>query len=618
MFFKPRFWNKGDAVSLDRHCAITGAQGYAVDVLEQLVAQAQDGEIKKIVCVSALPEPLGELPREEGYAVAVEGDTVTLYGENERAVIYAAVTLQQMIGEGELCHGLLMDAPDCAFRGYRVFLPSRSGMDDFKKMVDTIVYYKYNAISLEVGGAMEYKRHPEINAAWKDFVVETHRYSGRAGEIQSSMPWSKNSIHTDNAEGDVLTQEEVRQVVAYCRSRGLEVYPEVPTMSHSDYICLAHPEIAERQDDPYPDTYCPNHPDTYPIVFDILEEIIDVFQPNWVNIGHDEMYSIGVCPRCKETEPHVLYANDIIKLHDWLAERGIRTIMWGEKLLPVITKEGKHYGGTGGRRISSDGKEYEALPVIFYCQDMLPRDIVMLNWYAPFGIQYDYVYHTHGYAMAFGNMAAVSLSDWRRRRELGAIGGACSNWCSNKPIYMQRNNQYFNLIYGAFALWSTEFDDPMRPYLRKATFEECFRLKYGSLQPKNMIWVSHTTDHYIPFRSFNDGVFIEPEKYGLGAYRVEYTDGSIASLPVVYGENVSYCGIRCEMGDEIDNSGFDDAANLSDNALNEISYSTLPFVSGGKTYYKTAYVDPHPEKEIASLTFVPCKDVSVDVLEWHR
>ena len=30
-------------------------------------------------------------------------------------------------------------------------------------MIDLLVYYKYNSIILEIGGAMEYKRHPEIN-----------------------------------------------------------------------------------------------------------------------------------------------------------------------------------------------------------------------------------------------------------------------------------------------------------------------------------------------------------------------------------------------------------------------------------------------------------------------
>jgi hexosaminidase len=47
---------------------------------------------------------------------------------------------------------------------------------------------------------------------------------------------------------------------------------------------MAHPEIREREGDAYPDTYCPNHPDTYPLVFDVLEEVIEVFEPKVINI----------------------------------------------------------------------------------------------------------------------------------------------------------------------------------------------------------------------------------------------------------------------------------------------------------------------------------------------
>ena len=330
------------------------------------------------------------------------------------------------------------------------------------------------------------------------------------------------------------------------------------------------------------------------------------------------MYSIGLCERCKNTDPHILYVNDITKIHDWLAERGIRTMMWGDKLLPVITPEGKHYGGAGGRRISSCGKEFEPQPVLFYCQNLLPKDILMLNWYFPFGIQYDYVYHTHGYPVIFGNMTADSVENWRQRINLGVQGGFCSNWGSSNPIYMQRNNQYFNLIYGAYALWSAEYDNPMFSQVKRATFEECFRLKYGDLRPKDHLFVTHTTTLHIPFQSFYDGKFIEPEKYALGHYLVRYTDGTEVKLPVTYGENISYCGIRCDFEEGMDDVAFDDTVNLTDKALNEVSCSTIPCVKEGKTFYTTAYANPHPEKEIASFSYEPIKDAEVITLSWSE
>ncbi|MGC8001116.1 hypothetical protein, partial [Salmonella enterica] len=73
----------------------------------------------------------------------------------------------------------------------------------------------------------------------------------------------------------------------------------VPSLGHCDYLMLGHPEIAEIPEDPYPDTYCPSNPASYELLFDVLDEIVNVFKPGVINIGHDEYYSIAMCEHCK-------------------------------------------------------------------------------------------------------------------------------------------------------------------------------------------------------------------------------------------------------------------------------------------------------------------------------
>ena len=616
MFFDPLYYKKGKKRALSSRCKVVGADGYSASLLQDLIAEYGEPDGISVIRVHpVLPDFYDAPTREEGYAMEITEGEIRLFGITERARIYAAVTLCQMANHEGIHTGRIYDAPDCAFRGYRVNLPSRKGFEDFYRMVDTLVYYKYNALSLEIGGAMEYKRHPRINEVWRGFAEETHRYSGRTEEIQNGYGWSKNSIHTENAEGDILTQDEVRVLVAYARERGLEVYPEVPTLSHSDYICMAYPELAERKEDPYPDTYCPNHPDTYGVVFDVLEEILLVFNPKIVNIGHDELYTACVCDRCKGLLPDEVYVKDITVIHDWLAERGIRTMMWGEKLLPVITENGRRYGGAGGRYIRRDGTELEPHPVLFYCQSKLPRDILMLHWYYSFGIQYDYVYHTHGYTALYGNMCARLVKEWRRRRELGMNGGAPSNWGSSDPVYMQRNAQYFDLVFGAYALWSHTYDDPDRPRLELATFRECFHRKYGNGKAGEYITVTHTAEHRIPYRPFHCGIFIDPEVYHLGQYRLRYTDGEEVFFDVIYGENISSSSLSCVYGE--DDTEFD-PDTLCESALYEISYSTIPSVIDQKTYYTTRFKNPYPEKEIAEFTYLPKQEVSVTVKSFEK
>ena len=608
MFFEPQFWDKGTPVTLSA-AALTNGTGYAAEIVQKCITEygTADGTVKTVRFADTLSDG-ASVSGEEAYAIVITDTEVILYGETERARIYAAVTLLHMNVCGEMCLGRLEDAPDCAFRGYRVYLPGRKSFKEFFDMIDTIVYYKYNCVFLEIGGAMEYKRHPEINEAWEAFAADTHRYSGRAHEIQMGYDWQKNSIHTDNGEGDILTQDEVRTLIEYCRARGLDVYPEVPTLSHSDYICLAHPELREREEDPYPDTYCPNHPDVYKLVFDIMDEVIAVFEPTIVNIGHDEFYTMCRCPRCKDSRPDDIYAEDVKRIHAYLTERGIRTAMWGEKLLPVVTQNGSTFGGSEAYRHPK-----WKYPAVYTCQSKLPKDILMLHWYYAFGMQYDFVYHPHGYEAIYGNMCADGVQYWRDRRRYGMKGGFCSNWGSNHPEYMQRNCQYFHLIFGAFALWSKTYDNDRQNEIVTRTFTEAFRLHYGKAD-EGYIRITHTTKKNIPYKVFYDGVFIEDELYHMGNYRVTYTDGTTALFEVKYGTNITNSAIPYATADDAES--FDpDTLNRASSALLEVSYSTLPCVEGGKTWYTTAYKNPHPEKEIEKIEYVPDTDDTVEILK---
>lgn len=594
MFFEIDKKLDGDPVRLCNNITVEG-EGYARDVALECAERfgAEDGTVKSIRFV----------PGEgESYSIDVRDCEIVVSGH----VIYGAVTLLQLCEFGELCEGKLEDSPDCEFRGYRVYLPGRKFFSDFKNMVDTLAYYKYNYLSVEIGGAMEYKRHPEINEAWRAFAEETHKYSDRTLEIQKGFPWAKDSIHTENGDGDILTQDEVRELIEYARYRGLKVYPEAPTMSHTDYICLAHPEIREREEDPYPDTYCPNHPDTYKIVFDILDEIIDVFQPEVINIGHDELYSVGLCPRCRDKHPDELYAQDITKIHDYLAERGIKTMMWGEKLLPVVLTRGRTYGGAGSRR---PNKEY---PPLFLCQYMIPNDVIMLHWYHSFGEQYDFVYHTHGFPVVYGNLSLDRFEAWRRRKSRGKVlGGSFSNWGSNETEYMQRNCQFMRIIFGAYAFWSKTYDTPDNERVLYLTYEEAYRRHFGD---GHAVVFEHNTDVFMPYEPFYCGKFIDEKACRLGDYKVTHSDGSVELFPVKYGTNISNEDMPVTLKEFAEKYG---RSSTDEVALGEICYSVIPLRKNGKTYFRTQFEDKRPDTEIASVEFIPARDCKVD-FTWYR
>ncbi|MBP3435620.1 MAG: family 20 glycosylhydrolase [Clostridia bacterium] len=526
----------------------------------------------------------------EAFAISIGKKTV-VWAAAPEGFIYAAVTLLSLAETDELAEGFIYDYPCDDIRGYRTFLPPRDRFDDFREMVDFLAYYKYNCLMLEVGGAMEYKRHPEINETWVKLCEDINAYSGRGNEIQRSFGWSKNSFHCDNAGGGYLTQDEVRELVAYCRSRGIDVIPECPTFSHCDYLVMAHPEIAERSNDPYPDSYCPNHPDTYTYVFDILEEVIEVFRPKAINIGHDEAYSVSICPKCKNTPAPKGYADDVWKIRNFLAEKGVHVYMWGEKLLKSYTNDGHPVGGTGTKGWS---------PRLYPCRDLLPRDITFMHWYWPFNPKYDDVYHDRNMDVVYGNVSAKSVREWDSRRKRGIHGGFVGNWGSCEEEYMQRNLQYFDLVTTAYAFWCDDFEAMGSEAQLDIAAKELYRLK--NLKIKHPITVVHATSHKIPFELFYDGVFITDEKYVLGNYELTYADGMTALLPVKYGTNIST--------DTFENY-------TTDNAFREVTYSTLPRMANGRFVYECTYENPKPGVPVVAFRYVPVeamKDVAVDVL----
>lgn len=601
MFFKPKFYE------VDRKRPLCFSRETKLEIPETKTAaflrdtflntfsgvspSKKGNNCQKLVLKTGIPKGVAKKCSADGnaeeYAI-VFGETAYIYANRESGLVHGMMTLASL--KSKTCEGLLYDKPVCSVRGYRVYLPGRENIPVFKNMIDFLAEYKYNSVILEIGGAMEYKRHPKINEKWVEFCDECYADPKRADVIQhKTYTWEKDSIHCENGDGGVLTQEECRMLADYCASRGIEVIPEIPTLSHSDYICLAYPEIAERQDDAYPDTYCPNHPDTYKYVFDIIDEVVDVFKPRQVHIGHDEAYTLGICERCKHISPVELYVNDIIKINDYLKTKDIVSSMWAEKLLKAFTKAGTPIGGNGRAGFRNGGQW--STPALWQCRDMLPKDMLYAHWYWEFGNHHDRIFHDRGYKMFFGNLSAMQINDWKMRIDWGAMGGWVSNWGSFEEEYMQRNIQYFDLITAADAFWNCDFDSKNKKRTLKRAMTEAYNHKWKNTD--NTVTIRHRTIENMPHEFFWCGVFIQDEKYHIGNYEVEYADGEKVLFPVKYGTNIG--------GKTIQNYPMN-------KELLQLAGAVLPVGENGNLFYECKFLDPKPDADIVSIKYIPIKE----------
>ena len=595
------------AVTAQTEIALTGAfcDSYLKDTIKEKIAGKSEGvPCKKITFAVGIPADVkAEIEKttpvsgnSEEHAVVV-GEEIFVYATEEKGLLYGISVLLHLVNSDELSERLIYDYPVCGVRGYRVFLPGRKNIGVFKNVVDLLAYYKYNAIMLEIGGAMEYKKHPEINEEWVKFCEKEKEIPGYWGKVKASHYYMKNALHFENGDGGFLTQDECRELAAYCRERGLDVIPECPTLSHCDYMLFPHPEFAERQGDLIPDTYCPNHPGIYDYVFEVLGEVIDVFQPTKINIGHDEFYSMCICDRCKGLDPVDLYIEDIKKISAFLESRGVETYMWGEKMLKAVSPRGSHYGGWYTEKVYPDGTRFQ-VPDFYHCATKMPKNVTYINWYWYFTEDMDKVYHENGYKVIYGNFSAIQCPNFRNRVNWGTNGGFISNWGFFEDEYMQRNCQYYTLISSAYCFWCDDYQFEKAAEIDAKVMLENYNRHYLGI--KNPIKVVHTTDHVVPYHEFWNGPIIIDEEHIHGHYKMTYVDGESVFFPVKHGKNITdwYAGGE---------SDADLADRCGSSAYCELSGSSLPIRINDKFWYECQYENPHPEKEVKSFEYIPAK-----------
>lgn len=408
--------------------------------------------------------------RAESYVLRVTADAVLVAGADNAGAFYGLQSLRQLIARGDdgpFIRGVAVeDHPHLPFRAIRLYLPGRDNIAFFKRFLrDFMALYKFNRVFLEVNASMRFERRPELNAGWIDFAKDlyyTQRYNPR-GPNQTSQ----NSAHHDTADGDILEKEEVADLVDYARRLHIEMVPEIPTLTHAYYLLTRHKHLGLIPGAEWPDTYNPAHPEVYTLVFDVLDEYIEVMKPSMVHIGHDEMFfPIELMGDTGGRSILELYAHDVNRLHAHLTAKGIKVAMYGDHLVESVR-------GVGKKPIkSSSGWEYHmpgALPPE-QVRDLIPKDILVLNWFwhdiraaEGRGEPTDMLISELGFPQAFINFSP-HIENWgRRSARPGVIGGSPSSWAGTTEYTFGKDLMVAILGTGNL-MWSTHWPEITEVY----------------------------------------------------------------------------------------------------------------------------------------------------------
>ena len=396
-----------------------------------LIGSAANPLISQYCAVHHLGVSVGD-PGPEGYVLRSEPGLVIVAGSDDRGAFYGLQSLRQLLhrdGDRTAIYGVLIrDWPDKPFRGITLFLPGRNNIPYFKRFIrDFMALYKYNTLIMQMNASMRLERHPELNTGWIKFAQDT-TYSRRNYPPGIPHEIEQNATHQDLADGDILEKDEVADLARWVRRYHIDLIPELPSFTHAYYLLSEHKDLSEVPGEKWPDTFCPENPKSYELLFDVFDEYIEVLKPRMIHVGHDELFiPVGACPRCKDKDIGERYGEDVRKTHDYLASRGIQMAMWGDMLLQDVRGAGLQ------QRKAPDGWVHYVPGglTLEQVERLIPKDVLIFNWFWGEGDkpeQNEASLDEMGFRQIYGNFGPEIERYEVRRKRSTLLGGAPSAW----------------------------------------------------------------------------------------------------------------------------------------------------------------------------------------------
>ncbi|MFT7421652.1 MAG: N-acetyl-beta-hexosaminidase [Arcticibacterium sp.] len=238
-------------------------------------------------------------------------------------------------------------------RGLAIAAPEKEHVDAFVKFMDEeFGPRKINTLILRVDYNYSYKSHPEL------------------------------------VDENALSSEDVAKMVVVAKKHGISLIPQINLLGHqswhstSEKLLEVYPEFDEtpgiklpeeyvwpNDDGLYCKSYCPLHPGVHKVVFELVDEILEVFEAEGFHAGMDEVFYIGHedCLRCQGRDKAELFAGELTKIRNHLALSGKRLWIWGDRLL-----DGKTTGI--GLWEASYNNTHKAI-------DLIPKDVMICDWH---------------------------------------------------------------------------------------------------------------------------------------------------------------------------------------------------------------------------------------------
>lgn len=261
------------------------------------------------------------------YTVSVTPQKVAVRYKNSAAARDAAATLVNMAEyrDGGVCIpcGETEDWPDCEYRGF-MWDPARKydSPERLKLLIRCAARAKYNVMHLHLSDDMRYAIRSEAVPA------------------------------LNNGEMRQYSVAEMKEIVAYAASFGIDVLPEVDLPAHAEAILKQMPFLHCTQGgQPIGQwTVCVSEERLYAMLDKLVGELAEIFPYEWMHMGGDELaffdfptwhknYEWDHCDRCKALaeregftkvwDYYLYYARRVYAI---LQKYGKKMVIWNDPL----------------------------------------------------------------------------------------------------------------------------------------------------------------------------------------------------------------------------------------------------------------------------------------------
>ncbi len=246
------------------------------------LAVQESGALNAII-LRVVPD-IVEFHEHDAYSFESSKDNVTITGKSDRGLFYGVQTLLQLLPPAvygdTIQAGLELKVPAVSIndkpsmdrmRGLHVDIARhfRTKKELFK-IIDSMAMHKLNMLHIHLtdtqGWRVEIKAYPKLTTV---------------GAIGNS---------TDpEAPAKFLTQEEVKEISAYAKSRYISIIPEIDMPGHMGAAIRAYPELNHPKDVNDKEFAIRGDAMARDFVKTVLTEINDLFDPKYIHIGVDEV-----------------------------------------------------------------------------------------------------------------------------------------------------------------------------------------------------------------------------------------------------------------------------------------------------------------------------------------